>query len=562
MFNDLKTILTYSARILKKQSRILYQASFLKALSFPIGLSIIYITKITLDKGILGKDLGIFLKFSALGFTAFLFSRTLQYITDKLMLRARANFSLDVNYDMTKRLFGLDYLKIKELSSAENSFILDYDYGTIESLTFDEIPSLASLAKIPVFFVLSFLLSPLLTLLVFLAFPFMALHTAWSSRKRKKYRASELYHIRKHSSLMHDLLLNVKLVKSFFKENWALERVISMFREKTEASRKSSSFYYKARFVSDLFTKVSTVIFWLLGGYLIIKGSLTFGAFSAVSMYTAMIISEAGNLSGFIQELNGERLSIKRNAEFIKEVSEGTRELYTLDTAKRPVFDRDIEFKEITFGYAKSKPLFEGLSFIIPTGKWTLIKGTSGIGKTSLLSLFLRLFRPASGGIYVGGNDIKRIDRTLFSRNISVVHQEPYLFNDSLINNILLGDKKETEIIEKLLYCTRLDELVGNLPMGYNSRVGESGFSLSGGQKQRIAIARALAREPKILILDEATSFIDSGMEQEIFENIKKLFPSITVMFVTHRETAWDFADETFTLKDRKICKESKITVN
>ncbi|MGB3082618.1 MAG: ABC transporter ATP-binding protein [Candidatus Omnitrophota bacterium] len=553
LLGNVKTILLYSTGILKKYRVMLWKASLFKTISFPLGLSIIYITRATLDKGIFSKDLSAFLKFSVLGLCVFFPMLTLQYLINGLTAKAKAKFSLDVNHDFTKRLFDLDYLKIRQLSSAENSFILDYDHRIIENLVLDELPSLASLVKIPVFLVLSFMLSVPLTLLVLVTLPFIALHTAWTSKRRKKYRAKELYYSRKHFSILHDILLNIKLIKSFFKENWALERVTSLFRDRTNASLKSSLFFRRARFISDLFTKFNTVVFWLLGGYLIIKGPLTFGSFSAVSMYTALIISELDNLSGVIQELNEERSSIARSAAFISQITGRAEGSHNSDSIKNLEFDKDIEFRDVTFGYKKDDPLFERLSFCAPAGKWTLIRGVSGVGKTSLLSLFLRLFFPEKGGIFIGGHDIRRIDRALFSGNISVVHQEPYLFNDTLINNILLGEKKEKGPIEKVLQCAKLDELVASLSMGYNSRVGEAGFSLSGGQRQRIAIARALAREPKILILDEATSFIDSKTEREIFGNIRRSYPSITVMFVTHRDTALKFADEILVLEEGNI---------
>jgi len=562
LLRDAKTILMYSAGILRKYRGPLCWASILKALSFPMGLSIIYITRITLDKGILGKDLGLFLKFMILGVIAYFSARVLNYFSNKMLQRGKARFSIDSNYDMIKRLFGLSYLKIKELSSAEHAFILDYDYRNIENLIFDEIPSLASLLKVPVFFVLASLLCLPLALLVFVSLPFIALHAIWASQKSRKYRTEELSYSQKHHSYMHDTLLNMKLIKSFFKEDWAVERVISLFRGKVGRSLKSSLFFRKSHFVSDLFLKLNTAFFWLLGGYFIIKGNLSFGTFSAVSMYTVLIVSEMYNLSSFFQELNEERVSIKRSARFIREISEKKREVSPAAVIQGPRFEKDIEFKNVSFGYTKDRVLLDNLSFAVPASKWTLIRGESGIGKTTLLSLFLRLFPPGSGGIFIGGNEIEGIDKSIYSRNISVVHQEPYLFNDTLINNILLGESRKPEHIEKALHCAKLGGLAADLSMGYNSRVRESGSALSGGQKQRVAIARALARDPKILVFDEATSFLDTNMEEEIFENIKKHFSSLTVIFVTHRDSAKKLADEVFILEKGRVFKESNIHVN
>ncbi|MBD3296984.1 MAG: ATP-binding cassette domain-containing protein, partial [Candidatus Omnitrophica bacterium] len=189
---------------------------------------------------------------------------------------------------------------------------------------------------------------------------------------------------------------------------------------------------------------------------------------------------------------------------------------------------------------------------------WCWIKGVSGAGKTTLLGLLLGLFGPCEGKITVGGVDPAMADRGHFFSRISVVHQDPYLFNDTILNNILMGDKAREEALGRALGISGVDRLVSSLPLGYNTRVGEYGSTLSGGQKQRIAIARALAREPDMLVLDEATSFLDAGSENSVFEGIKRHFPGMTVIFVTHRDTVSAYADMTLVVRDGKVISEEE----
>ncbi len=563
LFGDVKSIFQYSAGILKKYRRILFKVSLLKTVSFPLGLSIVYIAKVTLDKGIWGKDLRVFLWLTVLGFLVFLLTKLLQYLGSKAVLKVKAKFSQDINCDLTKRLLGLNYLKIRELSSSENAFILNYDYHVIEGLIFDQIPSLVSLVKVPVLLAMVFVFSMPLSLLIFVTLPFIAVHTVWASRASEKYRTRMLYHSRKHGSLLHDILLNVKLVKSFHKEDWALGRITSSYGTKTKKSLEYSLFSHMVNLISGILIRFNTFIFWLLGGYFIIKGRLSFGSFSAILMYSAMIISEIYNLGGFIRGLNEERSAIRRNAVFIGKISEKVEKPDLLTDAKGvPLFDGDIEFRNITFGYKGERLLLKNLSFIVPGRKWTLVKGISGVGKTSLLSLFLRLFSASGGDILIGGRNIESIARSDYFKNVSVVHQQPYLFNDTVVNNILLGEDKSKSDIEKALFCAKIGELRSGFSCGYNRGIGEFGACLSGGEGQRVAIARALVRDPKILVLDEATSYIDIDMEKEIFENIKENFPSLTVIFVTHRDTAENFADEIFLLENGCILKEDKINLN
>ncbi len=564
LLEDLKGVLSYASGILKKDRFSLAMASFLKLLSFPLGISIVYITKETLDKGIMSKDLRSFGFFTALGLFVFLLMRVLLYFSGRIMNSVKTKFSLAVDHDLARRLFGLDYLKIRQLSSAENAFYVSYDCGIIENLVFYELPALLSFVKIPVFFILAALLSWQLSLFVFLAVPFAVMHTIWASRKRRRLRSGYVKSAGKSNALFSDFLINVKLIKSFFKESWAVDRIMRRFRRKARIDLLSSRFRQVERFVYDIFSKSSTAAFWLLGGYLIITGKLSLGSFSAVSMYSAMLLSEVYNLGSIVRNLNEEGPSIHRSAQFIRDITGPAEDVPAVPVSGKSFFGGDIEFRDIAFGYSKEKPLFQGLNMLAPARKWTLIKGPSGVGKTTLLSLMIRLFRSWRGGIYIGGTNIFDVDIGRFSGYVSCVHQESYIFNDTIFNNVLLGDKKPGGLVREVMRLTRLDELADDLSIGYNTKIGELGATLSGGQKQRVAIARALIREPKVLILDEATSFLDARMESDILSDIKEQFSGLTVLYVTHRETADRFADVIFELKEERVgygremsCKKS-----
>ena len=561
LYRDVTVILSYSAGILAKHKNTLIRSSVFRILSFPLGLSLIYITKATLDKGILAANAKLFFELSLFGAVIFLVERSFKYFSGVALQKAKAAFSANVNYDLAKRLFGLEYLKIKELSTAENAFILNYDYRNIENVVFSEVPSLLSVVKIPVFFVLAAKLSLPLTTLIFVSVPFVAMQARWASRKKRRYRMREFYHLKKHTSGFHDMLLNIKLLKSLSKENWALKKTDYLFRKRIAAVLRSALFFLRSNLAGDIISRLNILVFGLVGGYLIISGRLSLGSFSAVSMYAYLIVSELFQAGSVIEELNGERMSLKRCAAFIRDISSESEETDKSSLSEGD-FNKDIQLKDVTFGYSPDRTVFEGISFSASAQRWTLLKGPSGSGKTTLIGLLLGLFPVREGAIYLGDKDLKDIERTSFLGNISVVHQEPYLFNDTLANNILLGEGRQIEDVEEAVFCAKVDEVADGLLLGYNTRIGEAGSSLSGGQKQRIAIARALAREPKILILDEATSSIDTDMEEEIFRNIRKFYPYLTVIFVTHRETAVKYADEIAVLEKGRLVEVENIPIN
>jgi ABC-type multidrug transport system fused ATPase/permease subunit len=554
---DVKTILSYSAGLLKKYARDICVAALLKGIAFPLGLSMIYITRATLDDGMLAGKMGPFMKFSFLGLAVFLVIQAVQYFTDKTMRGVKTGFSTDINRDMTERMFGLDYLEIKSMSSSDNKFTMAYNQHVIEELAFDDIPSLVTFVKVPVLFTLSAMISPTLTLIVLAAFPFMAIHIFWFSKRVKRYKARQLFYARKHDSLLFDMLTNIKIIKSFLKENWASDKVARVYKGKAEKAMEYGLFMQRSAFINSLAVRINTLIFWILGGYLVISGRLSFGSFTAVSMYSALIIAEIHNAGSVFREVNEERTAITKSASFIRRILNRRERTASKEPAATPDLKEKIGVRDIFFGYDEGRPIFEGLSFIFSRGKWTIITGASGAGKTTLISLIIGLFPPKEGSVFIGEANTALAGRDLFSGNISVVHQEPYLFNDTLRNNILFGDEYALPRVEKAVGYAGLGELVTGLPLGYNSRVGESGYSLSGGERQRIAIARALVREPEILVLDEATSFLDPEMEKEVLTNIRKAFPRMTVIFVTHRESAKTFADDIFTLRSGRLIREA-----
>jgi ABC-type bacteriocin/lantibiotic exporter with double-glycine peptidase domain len=559
---DVWTILKYSGGHLKKYRLSLVAASLLKLLSFPIGIAIIYMTKNALDNGIFAKNMKVFAFMTVIGFCAYLIVHAVGYISWRITGKAKTGFSVDVNYDLAKRLLGRNYLDIRELSSTDNAFILGYDYGNIENLVFGEVPALITVVKIPVFFVLSAMISLPLTLLVFVAIPSVLLHASWSARKRKKYRTEELEFIRSHNRSIHDILYNLRLIKSYAKEDWALGRVMKIFTERVRRSFESEKISQKSHAIGGIFSRMDAVIFWLVGGYLVIKGNISFGSLSAVLMYTALILGELDRSNNAVQNLNEERPSIARCALFIEDLYAEQEQELVREASGDDIKRWDIEVKDLTFGYVPERSVFQKLSFVIPGSGWTLIRGVSGVGKTTLLSLMTALFDPWEGSILWGGQDLRDIDRHTFLKSISVVHQDSYILNDTLMDNILMGDPLREDDFEMAVESAKVQDLAKSLPSGYNSNAGESGSSFSGGQKQRIAIARALYRRPRVLVMDEATSFVDSRMEEDILGNIKTNYPRMRVIFVTHRDSAVKFADEVLVLEKTRmrtdICLEIK----
>lgn len=218
----------------------------------------------------------------------------------------------------------------------------------------------------------------------------------------------------------------------------------------------------------------------------------------------------------------------------------------------------DITFRNVSFRYGSRANVFDSFSLVFPKGKISGVVGESGSGKSTLVSLLQNLYPIQAGNIYIGDHDIKFIDNSSLRQLVSVVPQRIDLFAGNVLENIALGDY-QPDMQRVVHLCNRLGmmEFVESLPNGFGTYLGENGASLSGGQKQRIAIARALYRDPEILILDEATASLDPDSEQFVQQAIRMLAAEgKTIIFITHRLAAVQEFDRLFVLDKGKLVEE------
>ena len=219
----------------------------------------------------------------------------------------------------------------------------------------------------------------------------------------------------------------------------------------------------------------------------------------------------------------------------------------------------DVAFENVTFAYSKEKELLHNVSFRADAGKTIAVVGSSGSGKSTLVNLIPRLFDAEDGRITLDGIDVREWDLTALRKQIGMVTQETYLFNDTVRANLLYAkwDATEDEVIAA---CedANIHDFIMSLPQGYDTQVGNRGFKLSGGEKQRISIARAILKNPKVLILDEATSSLDSISESLIQEAISPLLQGRTSIVIAHRLTTILAADEILVLDRGKIAERGK----
>ena len=354
------------------------------------------------------------------------------------------------------------------------------------------------------------------------------------------------------ASVLKEAFSGIKIVKAYGQEEKEEERFSLMNKAFRRVQVKSSQASALSSPMLEIIGSCGVAFIIWYGGGLVISGEMKFGEFS--SFLTALFMAYAP-----VRKMSGANASIQRA------LAGGKRVFSVLDLdselakdegkAFLPVISRQLEFSNVSFSYegAKERSL-DKVSLTVRVGEVVAFVGASGSGKTTLVSLVPRFYRPTEGKVMIDDMDIRLVDRSSLRRQIGIVSQETVLFDDLIRNNIAYGrpDACEEEIISaaRAAYAW---EFVERLPQGLDTFVGENGLKLSGGQRQRLAIARAILRDPPILILDEATSALDSESEKLVQQALTNLMKARTTLVIAHRLSTVQHADRLVVMNKGRI---------
>jgi ATP-binding cassette subfamily B protein len=355
------------------------------------------------------------------------------------------------------------------------------------------------------------------------------------------------------TSILADTLPGIKVIKSFTSE----DRAISAFEKSTQdlldenmRAARITSIYPSA--VSFL-VMCGGLVIWGLGGYLVIKSpeQLSIGVLVAFISYTSRFYGPVQ----FFANLNDTFQSATTSAERIFEIIDAeTEEDSGTGTIQGQEVKGKIVFKDVSFYYERGKKVLDSVNFTIQPGQTLGIVGTTGSGKSTIVNLIMRFYEDYEGQILLDGVDIKDIDLKYYRSHVGYVLQEPMLFRNTILENISYSKPEAT--IEEVIEAAKVANAHGfitKLPDAYDTMLGERGTGLSGGEKQRISIARAVLKNPKILILDEATASVDSETEHLIQEAIDRLVKGRTTIMIAHRLSTLKKADKIIVVENGKI---------
>ena len=520
---------------------------FTSLLGFPQPLIMRYVV----DDVILNRQLGLLFGAILLLIGIFLAEHLANLLHKYYFARFEQEVTLDIQKDLLDHTLSLPksffddnqtgYLMSRLSSDVEG--LRWFFSGTIVHIFSNTIRCIGGLG-------LLFYLEWRLAIGVLVILPFIAISVRYFSGKVHVLSHHSMEKQAMVSSMFQESLSSVSLIKAFSSEARTIGRLMSGLKGTFQISMEQSTVSSVASFIINSIPAVARGVVLALGAYLVIDGQWTLGSLLAFQAYLGYVFGPAQYLASANLELQNARASLERVSALFDIVPEEKIGIgKTVDRLKG-----EIEFKNVSFSYDNREPVLEDVSFCIHAGEHVAIVGPSGVGKTTLMSLILRFYRPASGEIYFDGSPATDYEVGSLRRRIGYVSQSTLLLSGTIMENLRYGNPEANE--EQVMQATKaagIHEFIQSLPAGYKTEIGEKGVNLSEGQKQRLSIARALVKNPDILVLDEPTSALDSKTEKSIFSTLPSFIRDKTLFVAAHRLSTIKNSDSILLLNENRL---------
>lgn len=390
----------------------------------------------------------------------------------------------------------------------------------------------------------------LLTVIVIIPIPigvFMISRFWHSTHKRyeKQWRLNS-----RSTSILHDIINGIRVVKAFGNEKREIDKFDKVSKELADVSGANEKYWSVTFPLVGNFMTLGEFLVLFIGGVMVLKGTLTVGELTRFTLYLAYLYTPLRWMSSFPRRLADASTSLVK----IYEILDEPVSMKEAQSPEKVDTSGAIEFKHVDFGYKSYEPVLKDINLKIEPGEMIGLVGHSGAGKSTLINLCMRLYDPSIGSVSISGKDLRSFSQHDLRESIGVVFQETYLFSGSVYDNIAYAraDASPDEVIAAAK-AANAHEFIIKLPDGYNTPIGENGHSLSGGERQRISIARAILKNPQILILDEATSSLDPETEIKIQEALARLTEGRTTIAIAHRLATLRNADRLVVIEKGRI---------
>ena len=483
----------------------------------------------------------------------FALSKILTIISNRITNRIGSNFANDLR--------TLVYSKIQELSLSSMS---GKSAGTlIHSVTRDteRIKEffnqqgrylIEQVIMFTVILIILFSTNAFLTLTVIIPIPIgvFFMSTFRRSTRLRNYKQWKID--AKATSILHDIIKGIRVVKAFGNEEREIEKFSKHSKMLADVSASNEKYWAVTYPLVGNFMALGEFLVLLIGGKMVLDGSLTLGELTRFNLYLVFLYAPLRWMSLFPRRLANCSTSLVK----IYEILDEAPQMVLTGEPKQLNCAGAVDFEGVTFGYKSYEPVLKNINLHINPGEMIGLVGHSGAGKSTMINLCMRLYDPSLGKITIDGVDIKDIPPEELRSSIGVVFQETYLFSGTIFDNIAYArpDASLDEVIAAAK-AANAHEFITKLPDGYNTVIGENGHTLSGGERQRVSIARAVLKNPKILILDEATSSLDPETEIKIQEALTRLIEGRTTIAIAHRLSTLKNANRLVVIEKGRIAE-------
>lgn len=478
----------------------------------------------------------------------------LVYVLTYLRRYYGGRLALDVQHDLRTDMYAtilrLDGRRQDELSTGQVVGRATSDLQLIQSLLF--------MLPMTIGNILLFLIS--LGVMAYLSLPLtlvalaVAPALAWIARRSRTRLHPATWYAQAQAAavagVVDGAVSGVRVVKGFGQEEQETQKLRAVGRRLFAGRLRTIRLNARYTPALQAVPALGQVAMLALGGWLAVQGHVTLGTFVAFSTYLAQLVGPVRMLAVVLTVGQQARAGTERVLELIDTeptMTDGTRTL----PADAPA---TVEFDDVSFAYEDGRPVLDGLSFTIRPGETLAVVGSSGSGKSTVSLLLPRFYDVTGGTVRIGGQDVRELTLASLRAAIGLVPEDSFLFSDTVRNNLAYGHPDAAqEEIDRAARAAQADRFIRELPDGYDTTVGEHGLTLSGGQRQRLALARALLTDPRLLVLDDATSAVDARVEHEIHEALSQVMEGRTTLLIAHRRSTLNLADRIAVLDDGRL---------
>ena len=487
--------------------------------------------------------------------TFYVLSGCLTYCLNIVMIRMSRRISQQMRHDIFENLTALPVSFFDRFQTGDIISVITYDVDTVnQSLSTDLLQLMQSIVTVTVSFFMMLSIALKLIIIFLFTIPVMFLFTRWLTgvvRPMFRRRSAKLGAL---NGFVEEMLSGHRTIRAYGREDAVLDRFDGKNGEAVDAYTVAESYGTITGPSVNFFSNISLTLVCVFGSLLFLQGQVRLGDLSSFVQYSRKFSGPINEMANMIAELQ----SAFSAAERVFALIDAEPEVPDSPDAKALTSVRgDVEMKDVSFSYIPGRPIITNLSFHAKPGSLTAIVGPTGAGKTTIINLLMRFYDVDSGQVLVDGQDIRDLTRGSLRRAYSMVLQDTWLFQGSIFDNIAYGKPGATmDEVVAAAKAARIHPLISRLPQGYDTILTDNGSAISKGQKQLLTIARAMLLDAQMLILDEATSNVDTRTEQQIQAAMRTLMAGKTCFVIAHRLSTIRSADHILVLRDGQVVEQ------